>query len=678
MSDVLPEWEDARARTKFRQTGNHFDMNVLIADDDLMVLETLKQFVLHRRDTPLPARDGSEALTMLNAETIDLVITDVKMPGASGFDVLQAVKEKCPDVPVIIITGFADMDMAMQAVNGGAFAFLPKPVVFPDLDAKMSEASQVLAERREEQRRLAALQQTAMAQQVRLERARSLSASILHAIPFPVCAIDAARRIHLVNPAFCDMFTEAAAEGRLLEEVVPALNFQSVAPDQLFDMFQDPAQASGRTLTFPDSGEKEDARYFDVTGFGIDPMDFPDVGQSLICLFIQDITLRVKHREAALERQVVLKAVSDFRELVHARVATSDFQEHMVRHLYDVIGQFNDVCIELRYKNRVYAKGRAIPGAAPYWNRTLRIENREVGALSLFSDAPRRVHVQRVLMDDLIDIALRQIEAHEFQLGIVQSERLCALGEMAAGVAHELNQPLTGIRTFAEGLLYGMKYGWDLSEAQLRETLLEIVGQVDRATGIITYMRDFSRQRDDDTFAPFAIADAIENVRKLINAQMRVHGIEFNSHLPADLPLCRGSQHQIEQVLLNVLTNARHALDDYQQVPHGEGWRARIAIGAEERDSFVRLSITDTGGGVPEEIENRIFEPFFTTKGAGKGTGLGLSISRNIAQAHGGNVWLENRPGLGATFYLEIPCEQKERDLGISEREPHTQPVAHR
>lgn len=115
-------------------------MNVLIADDDLMVLETIRKYVDFRGDNAFTAPNGRIAIDMLKEQSVDLVITDIQMPEATGFDLLSAAKGRHPAVPVIIITGYADLGRATQAVNEGAFAFLSKPIMFSDLTSKMDEA----------------------------------------------------------------------------------------------------------------------------------------------------------------------------------------------------------------------------------------------------------------------------------------------------------------------------------------------------------------------------------------------------------------------------------------------------------------------------------------------------------------------------------------------------------
>jgi len=236
---------------------------------------------------------------------------------------------------------------------------------------------------------------------------------------------------------------------------------------------------------------------------------------------------------------------------------------------------------------------------------------------------------------------------------------------MAAGVAHELNQPLSGIRTFAEGALYGLEKGWETSQGELRQTFQDIVEQADRMTAIIDRMRTFSRDSSEEDPVPFQIGEVIQGVFKLVGTQLKVHGVTVNVDAPEGLPECRGWPQQIEQVLLNLITNARQAMDERAalvkagKVSADSRWTPVLEVQAriEKGEDRLRVEVTDTGGGVPEEILPRVFEPFFTSKEAGKGTGLGLSISRSIVQKHGGTIEVANRPGIGATFSVVLPVD---------------------
>ena len=252
-------------------------------------------------------------------------------------------------------------------------------------------------------------------------------------------------------------------------------------------------------------------------------------------------------------------------------------------------------------------------------------------------------------------------ELADQRLRAFEADRLHALGEMASGVAHELNQPLNGIRTFAEGAAIAIERGWGTTPAETLQTYRDIVEQVDRMTAIIDHMRVFARGPEGSQRSFLHINESVNGAMKLLGVQLRVHGITVEQQLAYDLPTCPGSQNEIEQVVINLLSNARDALDDRLRRQRDQDpsvppdWRPRIFIRTAGADGAVQLCIGDNGGGIPEAVVGQVFDPFFTTKPVGKGTGIGLAIVRGIVERHQGTVRVDNRPGQGVEFVVALP-----------------------
>ena len=263
---------------------------------------------------------------------------------------------------------------------------------------------------------------------------------------------------------------------------------------------------------------------------------------------------------------------------------------------------------------------------------------------------------------DITDQKAMAAELDHQRVLATQIDRLRALGEMATGIAHELNQPLNGIRTFAEGTLIGLRRHWNLAPADLEATLEDIITQVDRMSDIIGHMRVFARDQSDQAPSRFQVGESLAGALKLIGSQLRVHGFAVDQRISEGLPECEGWPNQIEQVILNLLANSRDALDSRirRQREGGDaaqaGWRPRLGVAIEAVPGFVRLAVTDNGGGVPETILERIFDPFFTTKEVGAGTGLGLALARAAVERHRGTIEVDNRPGEGVTFAVLLPA----------------------
>jgi PAS domain S-box-containing protein len=221
-----------------------------------------------------------------------------------------------------------------------------------------------------------------------------------------------------------------------------------------------------------------------------------------------------------------------------------------------------------------------------------------------------------------------------------QSEKLAALGELVAGVAHELNNPLAGISAFAQLLLE------EELNADQRESARLIKREADRAVGVIRDLLLFSRKAGPSTM-PVDINGLVQLTLRLRAYSLRTSGLEVETHLDPELPEVSGDDQKLQQVILNLIVNAEYAM-------RRSATKRLIIRTAREGDSVV-TEVTDTGAGMSEETMQRVFEPFFTTKPAGEGTGLGLSVSYGIVEAHGGTITVESALGRGTTFRILLP-----------------------
>ena len=228
---------------------------------------------------------------------------------------------------------------------------------------------------------------------------------------------------------------------------------------------------------------------------------------------------------------------------------------------------------------------------------------------------------------------------------------------MSTSVAHELNQPMTVIQTIADLLVRRVRRGQCVDQDTLTEMAEGISRHIARATGIINHMREFGRKADRHV-AAVSLGAVIRRTFELFSQQLKVRNIEVTFDLPDDLPDVSAQANPLEQVFMNLLLNARDAVDErygQQSVPGVK--RIAIAAGRETVDGkqFVTASVADNGPGIAPEVVGRIFEPFFTTKEVGKGTGLGLSISYGIVKDYGGDIVADAAPEGGARFTIRLP-----------------------
>ncbi len=245
----------------------------------------------------------------------------------------------------------------------------------------------------------------------------------------------------------------------------------------------------------------------------------------------------------------------------------------------------------------------------------------------------------------------------------INSDRLRSLGEMATGVAHELNQPLVGVRGLAEHVLIAMDRGWDMDEERLRVKLEAIVEQADRMTQIIEHIRNFAREAGEATVHTLSLNDVVNSATELMRAQLRSHGIELELVLDDDLPEIVANPYSLEEVIFGLMINARDAVEEQMEQSAPESPSITIKTSADSSDGKpqVLLSVIDNGIGVPENLLPEVFEPFFTTKKPGLGTGLGLPTAKAIVEGLGGAIDLHSKPGAGTTVTVSLPSAANEK-----------------
>lgn len=234
-------------------------------------------------------------------------------------------------------------------------------------------------------------------------------------------------------------------------------------------------------------------------------------------------------------------------------------------------------------------------------------------------------------------------ELDEKQDQLVQSRKLASIGTFTSGIAHEINNPLNNISLTADSLLEAFD---DLSGTEAREMIQDIITQTSRASTVVKNLLDFSRS-DQTRLSRITVPDVISGTLGLVRNQLMVNKIRLTTDIPDTLPAIEGNLHNIEQVFINLFSNAMAAMPD--------GGDILVAADVQE-DGQVRIRFKDSGQGIAPENLPQIFDPFFTTKPVGKGTGLGLSIVYGIIKKHGGHVAVESEKSQGACFMIILPA----------------------
>jgi two-component system NtrC family sensor kinase len=239
----------------------------------------------------------------------------------------------------------------------------------------------------------------------------------------------------------------------------------------------------------------------------------------------------------------------------------------------------------------------------------------------------------------------RTKELREAQASLIQSEKLASLGKLAAGIAHEINNPLGGILIYSHLLLEEM----DKKNSHY-ESLKKIVKETSRCKDIVKGLLEFARPKEPE-MSQVNINEVVDSSLAIMERQVLFQNIAIKKSYSPDLPKIVGDSAQLQQVFMNIILNAAEAMN-------GTG-SLTICTSLNKDRSFIEVSIADTGHGIKDEDKQRIFEPFFSTKEVGKGTGLGLSISYSIVQKHQGTIEVQSEVGKGSTFTVKLPVTRK-------------------
>ena len=273
-----------------------------------------------------------------------------------------------------------------------------------------------------------------------------------------------------------------------------------------------------------------------------------------------------------------------------------------------------------------------------------------------FNEMTAALHESRRQMQELVQtleskVAERTQELLAAKAEVAQGEKLASIGVLASGIAHELNNPLTGVLTFTSLM---RKKAQDGSEDA--EDLDLVIRETKRCASIIKRLLDFAREKVP-VKGFYSLNQVIEDTVRFVERPASLQQIEISTELDPDLPQVWGDADLIKQVIMNLLVNAQQAIEGKGRiVVASRAARASTpAKAGEQRSSMVEVTVSDTGCGIPAANLQRIFDPFFTSKEVGKGTGLGLSVSYGIVKAHGGKISVESVVGEGTTFHIFLP-----------------------
>ncbi len=337
----------------------------------------------------------------------------------------------------------------------------------------------------------------------------------------------------------------------------------------------------------------------------------------------------------------------------HIHYDTNGRTRNVEVHAYPIFDDDGNVAQMIEYSLDVTERKRAekaLQKAHAQLER--RVEERTVELVKTNGQLKREIEERKRAEEELKQT---YHELKDTQAQLIQAAKLASIGELAAGVAHELNQPLMVIRLNAQLLMRNLRKNALGRDEQMKQ-LDPIERNTKRMMNIINHLRTFSRQAQIE-FSPQDVNKIIEGAFLMLGEQLRLHNIEVNNNLSPNLPKVLGNANQIEQVFLNLLTNARDAIG-----AKGARGSRRIEIVtqiSDKNNECVEILFKDNGEGISKDTLENVFDPFFTTKDVGKGTGLGLSISYGIIQDHQGEIEMVETGPEGTTCRIRLPIKRE-------------------
>jgi len=465
------------------------------------------------------------------------------------------------------------------------------------------------------------------------------AADIVSALPDAVVVTGLDRRVLAVNQAASDLFGWQMADlvGQPIADQVVASERVHVA-EQEDKVFTGEAQRYETKVVNHTTGEERDVAVSsgpfrvddELIGTVATLRDITDPKRA------QDTLSRSEARyrnlvESASDAIVTLDANGRFTTVNHAAEIISGYRRE------ELVGQwFAPMLSDDELPKALAHFQKALAGETGLFETQFYRKDGEGRTISVTYSTPQRDEEVLCLIRDVTDQKMLQEQ-------LIQSEKMSAIGQLVSGVAHELNNPLAGISAFAQLLLAEKRFPPDQRTAA--ET---IYSEARRASRIVQNLLTFARQHKAEK-GPADINQVLDDTLELRGYELRVRGIDVRREYDEALPDTMGDGHQLQQVFLNLITNAEQAME------RTEGRHHRLTVRTRNAGDIIRIEVEDTGAGIPPNLLERIFNPFFTTKPTGHGTGLGLSISLGIVREHEGRIWAENTPQGGARFIVELP-----------------------
>ncbi|MEI7831534.1 MAG: PAS domain S-box protein [Prolixibacteraceae bacterium] len=631
--------------------------NILIVDDSKEMLTYMEIVLKTAKANIIAANSGMKALELIKNKELALAIVDVQMPEMNGYTLALKINESRIGaiVPIIFLTAvYQDQVEILKGYESGAVDYIFKPVNRGILLSKINVFLELYNQRMnmpEDLGLLKKFEENLSKSNAELADSQDKFRSFIEHAPDGVFIMDKNGQYLEMNNAVCSITGYSKEE--LLEKTLSQLITES-SKEQLDSFLQKFLNigTANTELTFRSKNGK--IRWCTLDGVKL--------GENQYLCFSKDITLQ-KAAATAL-----MKSEEKYRTLLNAS------PEGII--IVDTKGLITDVSeigLELygsETKNELIGKHllRFLPQGLKSKFREIYLKTLEDGLvqsaelkLTNIKNVPYIAEISTTLIQGNCGESIAfMIVIHDIthrkklERQMMHNDRMSTLGEMATGIAHEINQPLNTLSILFDNMLLAASKEDSLPKSYLEKKTEKIYENIFRIKNIIDHVRVFSRSQEDTIYSSFDLNESISNAVSMISEQFRHKLIELKVDVKEKLPPAFGNTYQFEQVILNLLINSKDAIEEMEE-RNGQTFEKMIEINASQSTKNLIIEVRDNGVGIkPEELE-KIMLPFYTTKEAGKGTGLGLSITFGIIKEMNGEIIFQSEPGKGTKVTIKLP-----------------------
>jgi two-component system NtrC family sensor kinase len=657
---------------------------ILIIDDSKQICAMLAEYVLPELGyASAIANTGRQGLSRLRQKLPDLILLDLQLPDISGLDLLRLIAQEGYDVPVILMTAHGSEAIAVEAFRLGARNYLIKPFSETEAQGVIDNALR--------ERRLAREKE----QLTRNLRQRVQELTVLYSIGKSVSSLLDLEEV-LVRIVEAGVYITRAEEGFLLLRDLQADELYLRAAKNLGeqraqrlrmpidDSIAGQVVRTGKPVRLDKASAGTALKI--KTGFLVRSiLQVPlTVGNTVIGVLAVDN--QQADRPFSENDQYLLSALADYAAIAIENARLYEQVKMSEARYRDLFANAYDLIFTLDRSLRISSINKVGPELIGYPEQELIghalealsvpeswvLAHRQLADLLAgrtiqpFELRLRRRDEEVVILEvsarlvrdggreeSIHCIARNMTERRRLEEQLMRSEKLSAIGQLVAGVAHELNNPLTSISGFTQLMLRDNSL-----PGQVREDLTHIGTQADRAGKIVQNLLVFAREHKPQRLL-VDMNDVLRSTLSLRAYQLRVDNIKVDLQLDPNLPQTVADPFQLQQVFLNLINNSHQAI-----VERGDPGvltlrtvvvAPAVAENGRTVQPIIRVSVGDTGVGIAQANLNKIFDPFYTTKPVGQGTGLGLSICFGIMQEHGGRIWAESEVGVGTTMIVDLP-----------------------